>query len=98
MTTAKELATSLLDAFYAFLEDREDEEVTDGFPPLFEDEIADILDEHKGGEILVYGDQLDPLVFLYRDYEQDKAVVVTVYDALRRHCLVTVNGTDIIDL
>jgi len=70
----------------------------DDTPVLFEDEIAEILDEHKGEEILAYCNPEGPIRYRYYNYEKDKQVVFYIYDALENHCLVTVNGTNIVDL
>ena len=97
----------LLDAFYAFLIAREEEEnkpETEAWPDdedapvLLEDEIAEILEEHKGEEILVHYNPEGPVRFRYYCYKKDKAIVFKIYDALENHCLVTVNGTNIVDL
>ena len=67
-------------------------------PPLLEDEIAEILDEHKGEQIQIHFHPEGPLNYRYYCYEKDKSIVFTIYDALENHCLVTVNGTNIVDL
>ena len=81
-----------------FVDEPEDEIDDEDLPPLFEDEIAEILDEHKGEEILVHHRPEGPVRFRYYGYKKDKRVVFTIYDALINHCLVTVNGTNIVDL
>lgn len=67
-------------------------------PVLFEDEIAEILNEHKGEKIQIHYHPEGPLNYRYYCYEKDKSIVFTIYDALENHCLVTVNGTNIVDL
>lgn len=67
-------------------------------PPLLEDEIAEILSQHRGEEILVYFNQESPIKFRYNIYDNDKYIVFAIYDALENHFLVTVGGTNIVDL
>ena len=66
-------------------------------PVLYEDCIADILNEHRGEEILIYYTD-NPSRYRYYEYENDKSVVFTIYDALENHTLVTVGGANIVDL
>ena len=73
-------------------------EEDENLPPLLEDEIAEILEEHKGEEILVHFHPDGPLRYRYNNYKHDKDVVFKIYDALENHCLVTVNGTNIVDI
>ena len=67
-------------------------------PPLLEDEIAEILDQHKGEEILIHFRPEGALRYRYYEYEHDKSVVFTIYEALENHVLVTVGGTNIVDM
>lgn len=67
-------------------------------PELLEDEIAEILDNHAGEEICIMKSPTIAESFKYTDYESDKVIVEKIYDALRRHYFVTVNGKNIIDL
>ena len=67
-------------------------------PVLFEDEIAEILNEHKGEEITIHFRPEGPLRYRYHCYELDKSVVFIIYDALEDHKLVTVGGINIVDL
>ena len=67
-------------------------------PELLEDEIAEILDSHAGQEVCIMKSPTMAESFKYADYASDKAIVEKIYDALRRHYFVTVNGKNIIDL
>ena len=67
-------------------------------PPLLEDEIAEILNEHKGEKIQIYFQPQGPLNCRYYSYEKDNGIVFAIYDALENHHLVTVSGTNILDL
>ena len=67
-------------------------------PELLEDEIGEILDDHKGEEICIMKSPTIANSYTYNDYQTDKGVVFLIYDALRRHYFVTVNGKNIIDL
>lgn len=67
-------------------------------PELLEDEIAEILDNHAGEEVCIMKRPTIAESFKYADYASDKAIVEKIYDALRRHYFVTVNGKNIIDL
>lgn len=71
---------------------------TKSIPPLLEDEIAEILDKHKGEEILILFHTNGALRYRYYNYDLDKNVVFTIYDALENSYTVTVNGTNILDL
>lgn len=104
MATTREAVKAMYDAFCSFLVDRaiaegdlipyDDEDA----PVLFEDEIAEILEAHKGEEIQIHDHPESALRFRYHCYEHDKGIVFTVYDAIENHCLVTVGGTNIVDL
>ena len=67
-------------------------------PPLFEDEIAEILNDHKGEKIQIYFQPQGPLNYRYYCYEKDNGIVFAIYDALENHHLVTVGGINILDL
>ena len=97
MKNQKEVAKAMLDAFYNILNERieDDSEMFPGGPVMFEDEIAEVLTQHKGEMILVYFNPAEPIKFRYYFYERDKYIVFAIYDALENDCLVTVNGTDI---
>lgn len=106
MENTKEIANLMLNAFYDILAERMEEdqdasykeEDEENLPVLFEDEIAEILDNHKGKEILIHFHPEGPIRYRYYNYEKDKSIVFTIYDALENHCLVTINGTNIVDL
>ena len=67
-------------------------------PPLLEDEIAEILDGHKGEEICIMKSPTIAESYTFTDYQTDKCIVFKVYDALIHHYFVTVSGKNIIDL
>lgn len=68
-------------------------------PELLEDEIAEILHNHAGEEICIMRNPKDMLVqYACSKHEYNKDLVDKIYDALRRHYFVTVNGKNIIDL
>ena len=75
--------------------EEEPEAEDNSLPILFEDEIAEILNTHKGEKIQIHFHPEGPLNYRYYEYKKDKDIVFTIYDALESGRLVTVNGTDI---
>lgn len=93
-----DLMNAVFNLMFAMAKAEADTEDEETLPVLFEDEIAEILNEHKGEEILIYYHPEGPLHYRYYCYDLDKSVVFTIYDALNNHHLVTVNGANITDL
>jgi hypothetical protein len=91
-----ELMTAVFNLMLAIAKAEADD--TEDTPPLFEDEIAEILNEHKGEEILIHFNPEGPLRYRYYNYDKDKSIVFAIYNALENHDMVTVSGTNIIDL
>ena len=72
--------------------------ISEDLPPLLEDEIAEILDNHTGEEICIMRNPSNATSYTYNNYESDNKVVFAIYEALRRHYFVTVGNKNIIDL